>query len=108
MAIRCLAPRAWRPARSHCPVGQRDGSFIRTRKRPRDTPSCIPSGRQTTVTNDPARQGQRGEGVRTLRVLDLGRRRYGPVLRFQEQLVTRRREGTIPDVLILVEHDPVY
>jgi len=48
----------------------------------------------------------RAESV--LRVLDLGHRAYGPVLQLQEQMVEERKAGTIPDTLLLVEHDPVY
>ena len=48
----------------------------------------------------------RAESV--LRVLDLGHRAYGPVLRIQEQMVEERKAGSIPDTLLLVEHDPVY
>lgn len=43
-----------------------------------------------------------------LDILDLGRRAYRPVLEMQERLVEERREGRIPDTLILVEHEPVY
>lgn len=40
--------------------------------------------------------------------MDLGRRAYAPVHALQERLVTARGEGTSPDTLLLVEHDPVY
>ncbi len=43
-----------------------------------------------------------------LHIMDLGRRRYGPVWRLQEELVLQRREGAIPDTLVFVEHDPVF
>lgn len=43
-----------------------------------------------------------------LDVRDLGRRPYEPVLRLQREMVQRRRDGSIPDTLLLVEHDPVY
>jgi len=44
----------------------------------------------------------------SLNVIDLGRRRYGPVLRLQEQLVAARKDNQISDTLLLVEHEPVY
>ena len=43
-----------------------------------------------------------------LRVTDLGRGAYGPVLKLQERMVEDRKAGRIPDTLLLVEHDPVY
>ena len=43
-----------------------------------------------------------------LRIIDLGRRPYRPVLDLQKQLVEQRRAGDIPDTLVLVEHEPVY
>jgi lipoate-protein ligase B len=43
-----------------------------------------------------------------LRVCDLGRRRYGPVLELQRALVRGRLEGSVTDdLLLLVEHEPV-
>jgi lipoyl(octanoyl) transferase len=38
--------------------------------------------------------------------LDLGRQEYLSCCRFQEQLVAMRREGTIPDTIVAVEHAP--
>ena len=43
-----------------------------------------------------------------LRILDLGRRAYGPALQLQEEMVQDRKADRVPDTLILVEHDPVY
>ncbi|MBM4144116.1 MAG: lipoyl(octanoyl) transferase LipB [Lentisphaerae bacterium] len=43
-----------------------------------------------------------------MEVVDLGRRAYGPALKLQEEYVACRRAGTIPDTLLLVEHDPVF
>jgi len=43
-----------------------------------------------------------------LHVMDLGRQRYAPVHALQEQLVAERGAGSIPDTLVLVEHEPVY
>ena len=40
--------------------------------------------------------------------LDLGRREYGDVLALQRELVVERQAGRIPDVLVFVEHSPVY
>ena len=40
--------------------------------------------------------------------LDLGRREYGDVLELQRELVVERQAGRIPDVLVFVEHPPVY
>jgi lipoate-protein ligase B len=42
-----------------------------------------------------------------LEVQYLGRRRYGPVLELQRQLLRRRQRGEISDQLLLVEHEPV-
>ncbi|MGI6035655.1 MAG: lipoyl(octanoyl) transferase LipB [Limnochordia bacterium] len=42
-----------------------------------------------------------------MRVLSLGREDYPTVCRLQRALVGARTRGTIPDVLILVEHPPV-
>ena len=39
--------------------------------------------------------------------VDLGRMAYGPALDLQHRLVAARQAGHIPDVLLLVEHDPV-
>jgi len=44
----------------------------------------------------------------SLDILDLGHQAYTPVLDIQRQMVEQRRNGEIPDTLILVEHDPVY
>ena len=44
----------------------------------------------------------------TLEVRDLGRRPYRPVLALQEKLVAERQAGSIPDTLLLVEHERVY
>jgi lipoyl(octanoyl) transferase len=44
-----------------------------------------------------------------LDVLDLGRRRYHDVLELQRMLRLGRIDGAVPhDLLLLVEHDPVY
>ena len=44
-----------------------------------------------------------------LGVADLGRRAYGEVLELQRDLCRRRVAGsTSQDLLLLVEHDPVY
>ena len=43
----------------------------------------------------------------TMRLLDLGRMSYGNALELQRRLVEERTQGTIPDTLILVEHDHV-
>lgn len=45
---------------------------------------------------------------RTLRVINVGRCAYAPVLELQESLVAQRKEGVIGDTLVLVEHEPVY
>lgn len=43
-----------------------------------------------------------------IRVIDLGRRRYGPILELQRRLCRERIAGTLTDdILLLVEHDPV-
>jgi lipoyl(octanoyl) transferase len=43
-----------------------------------------------------------------LRVIDLGRAAFDDAFALQEETVAERKAGTIPDTLILVEHDPVY
>jgi len=45
--------------------------------------------------------------ARTARVLDLGRRRYAPVLELQRALHAAVAEGREPETWIVVEHDPV-
>ena len=42
-----------------------------------------------------------------LEVIDLGRRGYAEVLKLQEERLTARIAGDVPDALFLVEHDPV-
>ncbi len=42
-----------------------------------------------------------------IRTCYIGRRRYEPVHELQQQLVALRVEGKIPDVIMLVEHEPV-
>ncbi len=44
----------------------------------------------------------------TFEILDLGKRPYSPVLKLQEALLVRRKKGEVPDILLLVEHEPVY
>jgi len=48
------------------------------------------------------------EAPKELVVMNLGRRRYGPVHELQETLVAQRKAGDIPDTLLFVEHEPVY
>jgi len=43
-----------------------------------------------------------------LDIIRLGRKAYDKVWDRQKKLVEERRLGTVPDTLILVEHDPVY
>ena len=43
-----------------------------------------------------------------LDIIRLGRKAYDEVWDRQKKLVEERRLGTVPDTLILVEHDPVY
>jgi len=43
-----------------------------------------------------------------LKVMDLGARDYDSCLELQRNLVDQRKNGEIPDTLILVEHDRVY
>lgn len=42
-----------------------------------------------------------------LQVIDLGRMNYSEAWELQKGLVEKRREGSIPDTLLLVEHPPV-
>ena len=46
--------------------------------------------------------------VRPLEVRHLGRVRYAEGLELQARLVAERQAGTIPDTLLLLEHDPVF
>jgi lipoyl(octanoyl) transferase len=46
--------------------------------------------------------------VRPLEVRRLGRVRYAEGLELQARLVAERQAGTIPDTLLLLEHDPVF
>jgi lipoyl(octanoyl) transferase len=43
-----------------------------------------------------------------LRVLDIGRVPFERAFALQEETVAARKDDTVPDTLILVEHDPVY
>jgi lipoyl(octanoyl) transferase len=43
-----------------------------------------------------------------LEVRHLGRVAYQQGLELQQELVTRRQQGQIPDTLLLLEHDPVF
>jgi len=43
-----------------------------------------------------------------LDIIRLGRKAYDEVWDRQKKLVDERRLGTVPDTLIIVEHDPVY
>lgn len=45
---------------------------------------------------------------RELSVRRLGRLRYADGLALQQQLVAQRQQGTIPDTLLLLEHEPVF
>lgn len=47
-------------------------------------------------------------GKRCLRILDIGFRDYVSAWNLQEEYVLKRLCGSIPDVLILVEHPPVF
>ncbi|QSQ09007.1 Octanoyltransferase [Koleobacter methoxysyntrophicus] len=47
-------------------------------------------------------------GKRFLRILDIGFRDYVSAWNLQEEYVLKRLCGSIPDVLILVEHPPVF
>ncbi|HJK95626.1 MAG TPA: lipoyl(octanoyl) transferase LipB [Polyangiaceae bacterium LLY-WYZ-14_1] len=52
--------------------------------------------------------GTTGRGTRRpVQVHRLGRVPYAPTHRLQERLVKARQAGTIPDTLLLLEHDPV-
>ena len=46
--------------------------------------------------------------MRPLAVQRLGRLRYADALDLQARLVTERKAGSIPDTLLLLEHDPVF
>ncbi|MGI8771102.1 MAG: lipoyl(octanoyl) transferase LipB [Acidobacteriaceae bacterium] len=59
------------------------------------------------------RAGRRSVGrktklhVKVVSVLYLGRMEYAPALALQQKLIQQRKEGTIGDVLLLLEHTPV-
>jgi lipoate-protein ligase B len=46
--------------------------------------------------------------MRPLWIIDLGRQAYESARELQKRLVSARSEGRIPDVLLLLEHDPVF
>lgn len=48
-----------------------------------------------------------GDTPKITRAVWIGRRRYAPVHALQERLVEARGAGTIGDVILLVEHEPV-
>jgi lipoyl(octanoyl) transferase len=48
------------------------------------------------------------DGVKPLEIRRLGRVRYADGLALQERLVRERQAGTIPDTLLLLEHEPVF
>ena len=48
------------------------------------------------------------QAVADLWVIRLGRRPYGAVVEAQAELREARRAGRVPDLLLLLEHDPVY
>jgi lipoyl(octanoyl) transferase len=54
-----------------------------------------------------SRQTASGQASRVLAVRDLGRSAYADGLALQERLVSERREGAIPDTLVLLEHGHV-
>jgi lipoate-protein ligase B len=43
----------------------------------------------------------------SLRVLDMGTTPYGDAWALQKDLVAQRQEGSVPDTLLLLEHEPV-
>jgi len=43
-----------------------------------------------------------------LQITDLGRTDFNKAFKLQEETVAARKEGRVPDTLILVEHNPVY
>lgn len=44
----------------------------------------------------------------TILVADLGRTRYAAAYELQRRIFSRRADNTIPDILLLTEHQPVY
>jgi lipoyl(octanoyl) transferase len=55
----------------------------------------------------PGAEGRRRGGARPLEVRRLGTLAYADGLALQESLVRRRREGSVPDTLLLLEHPHV-
>jgi lipoate-protein ligase B len=52
--------------------------------------------------------GKRSTEGKPLWIIDLGRQAYAPARELQKRLVSARLEERIPDVLLLLEHDPVF
>jgi lipoyl(octanoyl) transferase len=46
--------------------------------------------------------------MKTLDVIDLGNETYADAFARQEKLVEKRKSDSIPDTLLLVEHEPIY
>jgi len=63
--------------------------------------------RRCWTTSPRTRSDGRGPAERALDVRRLGTVAYGDGLALQESLVRRRREGSIPDTLLLLEHPHV-
>jgi lipoate-protein ligase B len=55
-----------------------------------------------------AHPGRRSGGKSPLWIIDLGRQAYEEVWSLQKRLSEARQEERIPDVLLLLEHDPVF
>lgn len=54
-----------------------------------------------------ARVGGVSQNQEPIRTCFVGRRKYAPIHDLQQQLVTLRAEGRTPDLILLVEHEPV-
>jgi lipoyl(octanoyl) transferase len=52
--------------------------------------------------------GDQAAAIRPLEVLRLGRLAYADGLELQAELVAQRQAGSVPDTLLLLEHEPVF
>ena len=73
----------------------------------RGSDPLVPSADSKTVLQSRDREGAVNRAIRTCQVRELGRMDYGAALGLQKRLASERKDGLIPDQLILVEHPHV-